>query len=126
MAILTGLRRGEITGLRWSDVDLSKRKIVVRRNRVSVRGKVVEQQTTKTRAGLRTVALSDFAVAALLAWQLRQAQEAEAAAESLADPWARLHDGRRPSPRSELCDAAVSRGSVKVRVRSYPRSASTA
>ena len=43
VAILTGLRRGEITGLRWSDVDLAERKIVVRRNRVSVRGRVVEQ-----------------------------------------------------------------------------------
>ena len=32
VAILTGLRRGEITGLRWSDVDLAQRKIVVRRN----------------------------------------------------------------------------------------------
>jgi integrase len=82
LAILTGLRRGEITGLRWADVDLTKRKIEVRRNRVSVRGRVIEQQTTKTRAGLRAVALSEFAVAALLAWQLRQAQEAEAAAEA--------------------------------------------
>jgi hypothetical protein len=56
-------------------VDLTKRKIVVRRNRVSARGRVIEQQTTKTKAGLRTVALSDFAVATLLAWQLRQAEE---------------------------------------------------
>jgi integrase len=82
VAILTGLRRGEITGLKWSDVDLAKRKIDVRRNRVSVRGKVIEQLTTKTKAGLRTVALSEFAVATLLAWQLRQGQEAEAAAEA--------------------------------------------
>jgi integrase len=82
VAILTGLRRGEITGLRWSDVDLAKRTITVRRNRVSVRGRVIEQQTTKTRAGLRTVPLSDFAVATLLAWQLRQAEEAEMAAEA--------------------------------------------
>jgi integrase len=82
VAILTGLRRGEITGLRWADVDLTKRKITVRRNRVSVRGRVIEQQTTKTKAGLRTVALSDFAVASLLAWQLRQVQEAEAGQEA--------------------------------------------
>jgi integrase len=82
VAILTGLRRGEITGLKWSDVDLTKRRIVVRRNRVSVRGRVIEQQTTKSRAGLRTVTLSEVAVATLLAWQLRQAQEAENAAEA--------------------------------------------
>jgi integrase len=81
-AVLTGLRRGELCGLRWSDVDLVARKITVRRSRVSVRGKVLEQATTKTRAGLRTVPLSDAAVGALLSWQLRQAEEAEAAQEA--------------------------------------------
>jgi integrase len=82
VAVLTGLRRGEITGLRWSDVDLAARKIVVRRNRVTVNGHVREQNAPKTKAGLRAVALSDFAVATMLAWQLRQAEEAETAAEA--------------------------------------------
>lgn len=81
VAVLTGLRRGEVTGLRWSEVDLLARKIVVRRNRVTVNGRV-QEQTTKTRAGLRTVPLSDFAVSTLLAWQLRQSQEKDAAAEA--------------------------------------------
>jgi hypothetical protein len=40
------------------------------------------QNAPKTKAGLRTVALSDFATATLLAWQLRQAKAAEAAAEA--------------------------------------------
>jgi integrase len=82
IAVLTGLRRGELCGLHWSDVDLVKRKIVVRHNRVIVDGHVQEQKTPKTKAGLRTVPLSDIAVAALLAWQLRQGQEAENAAEA--------------------------------------------
>jgi integrase len=82
VAVLTGLRRGELCGLRWADVDLTIRKISVRRSRVSVRGKVLEQATTKTRAGLRTVPLSDAAVGALLSWQLKQAAEAEAAQEA--------------------------------------------
>jgi integrase len=82
VAVLTGLRRGELCGLRWSDVDLTTRKIIVMLSRVSVRGKVLEQATTKTRAGLRTVPLSDAAVGALLSWQLKQAAEAEAAQEA--------------------------------------------
>jgi integrase len=82
IAVLTGLRRGELCGLHWSDVDLLKRKIVVRHNRVTVDGHVQEQKTPKTKAGLRTVPLSDIAVAALLAWHLRQGQEAENAAEA--------------------------------------------
>jgi integrase len=53
----------------------------VRHNRVSVDGRV-QEQTTKTRSGRRQVPLSDAATAALLAWQLRQAEEAENAAEA--------------------------------------------
>ena len=54
----------------------------MRGSRVSVRGKVLEQATTKTRAGLRRVPLSDAAVGALLSWQPRQAEEAEAAQDA--------------------------------------------
>jgi integrase len=81
LAICTGLRRGEICGLHWADVNLAARTIVVRHNRVSVDGRV-QEQTTKTRSGRRQVPLSDAAVAALLAWQLRQTEEAENAAEA--------------------------------------------
>jgi integrase len=81
LAIYTGLRRGEICGLHWDDVDLAGRTIVVRHNRVSVDGRI-EETTTKTRSGRRTVPLSDAATAALLTWQLRQAGEAEAAQEA--------------------------------------------
>jgi integrase len=65
LAVNTGLRRGEIAGLHWADVDFAKRKIVVKHNRVTVDGKV-EELTTKTRSGRRTVRLNDAAVAALL------------------------------------------------------------
>jgi integrase len=81
LAIYTGMRRGEICGLHWGDVDLVARKITVRHNRVSVDGRV-QESTTKTRSGRRTVPLSDAATAGLLAWQLRQAAEAEAAQEA--------------------------------------------
>jgi integrase len=92
IAVLTGLRRAELCGLHRSDVDLAARKITVRWSRVSVRERVLEQAKTKTRAGLRMVSLSDAAVGALLTWQLRQAEEAEAAQgrgrpEVICSPW---------------------------------------
>jgi integrase len=65
LAVYAGLRRGEICGLHWSDVDLTARQIVVRHNRVTVDGHV-QELTTKTRSGRRSVPLSDAAVAALL------------------------------------------------------------
>jgi integrase len=48
---------------------------------VSVDGRV-QETTTKIRSGRRTVPLSDAGVAGLLAWQLRQAGDAEAAPEA--------------------------------------------
>jgi integrase len=36
LAVFTGPRRGELAGLRWSEIDLDARTIVVRHNRVSV------------------------------------------------------------------------------------------
>ena len=77
LAIYTGLRRGEITGLHWSDVDLSARTIVVRHNRVSV------EVASKTRSGRRTVPLSDaWGGAALGDLGLRQQEEREAAQQA--------------------------------------------
>ena len=81
LTVHTGLRRCEIAGLHWGDVDLTTRTIVVRHNRVSVDGRV-QETTTKTRSARRTVPLSDAAVAALLTWQLRQVDEREAAQEA--------------------------------------------
>lgn len=66
VAVFTGLRRGELLHLAWTDVDLARRELRVRRD------------TTKTDAGKRRVALDDRAVGALVAWQF--AQEAERAA----------------------------------------------
>ena len=77
VAILSGMRRGELCGLRWQDVDLAARRLVVRVQLVQV-GKEVVEGTIKTDAGQdRVVALSDRAVAALLTWQFQQGQERE-------------------------------------------------
>jgi integrase len=43
---------------------------------------VQEQNAPKTKAGLRTVALSDFAVATLLTWQIQQDEERQDAQEA--------------------------------------------
>lgn len=70
-AFYSGLRRGEVLGLRWDDVDRGKWTVAVRRSRVVVAGKGVTQDP-KTEAGVRTVTVPAPAVEALRAqWALR-------------------------------------------------------
>lgn len=84
-AVFTGLRRGELAGLRWADVDLTRRELVVRQQRVQL-GKAVIEGAIKTDSGQdRRVSLGDEAIGALVAWRLRQDQERAAWAEAWTD-----------------------------------------
>ena len=53
---LMGLRRGEIAGLRWSDVDLGAGTITVARNRVQAGAGNVVENDPKTSSSRRTFA----------------------------------------------------------------------
>jgi integrase len=66
--IATGLRRGELLALRWSDYDDSAGTLTVSGKIVRVTGEgLVRDEETKTAAGRRTIALPRFAIAALAA-----------------------------------------------------------
>jgi integrase len=69
-----GLRRGEVAGLRWDDVDLERREAAVRRTRVVV-GWQVHVSEPKTRSSRRTVSLDPTTVAVLRAHRSRQLEE---------------------------------------------------
>jgi integrase len=74
--LLTGLRRGEVIGLHWSDVDIAGRAITVRTNR-TMAGLVVVENPTKTEDGQRTVPIPARLAESLIAW--RSVQELEQA-----------------------------------------------
>jgi len=61
---LSGLRRGEISGLRWSDVDLKAETVTITHNRVSVNGQAMDSQP-KTARSARVLPLTPGLVAAL-------------------------------------------------------------
>lgn len=61
----TGMRRGEACALRWSDVDLDKRTVVVDESAVVVDGGGVSVKRPKTRAGTRRMAIDTGTAAAL-------------------------------------------------------------
>jgi integrase len=58
LSLLTGLRRGEITALRWSDVDLVTGRIDVVRSGQWIAGRWVETEP-KTRSGRRTISVAE-------------------------------------------------------------------
>jgi integrase len=77
---LSGLRRGEIAGLRWADVDLDAKTLKVWRTRVSAAGKAVDQEDAKS-----AESLPDPLLAELKAARKRQAAEKLAIGAAYAD-----------------------------------------
>jgi integrase len=70
----TGMRRGELLGLRWVDVDLELARVSVRQTLV-LAGRQVVISEPKTSRGRRSIALDPRTVAALRAWRAAQAAE---------------------------------------------------
>lgn len=68
---LTGLRRGEVLGLRWSDVNLDEGELSVRRTWVMVGGSPRES-SPKTPGSRRSVSLDTRTLAALRSHKVRQ------------------------------------------------------
>jgi integrase len=74
LAVTTGLRRGELLGLRWDDADLDRGTLRVGRALVRVGGRHVIGET-KTRRGRRRINLTPRTVAALKAHRKRQLEQ---------------------------------------------------
>lgn len=71
----TGMRRGEVAGLAWEDIDLDAARLTVRWTLGVVDNKVIWKDQPKTRAGARTMALDPTTVEALRRYRARQAEE---------------------------------------------------
>lgn len=101
MASRTGMRRGELCGLRWTDVDLDARRMDVRVQLTVVNG-VVEEGPTKSRAGERSVPLDDGLVAMLRAHRQQQRKDRLAWGEAWVDSGRVfvLEDGSQLNPDS--------------------------
>ncbi|MFI1955637.1 tyrosine-type recombinase/integrase [Streptomyces xinghaiensis] len=83
LAIAMGLRRGEIVGLRWTDVDLEKRVLYVRQQTQRRRGVLYDDDPKGRRR--RAVPLPAMCVAPLRWHRMRQAAAKHRAGESWKD-----------------------------------------
>lgn len=80
---LSGLRRGEIGGLRWRNIDFEAKTLTIGPTRISVDGKAIEQDDAKSEDSHRVLPIPDP-----LLLELKAAKKAAALRE--ADSWHRL------------------------------------
>jgi integrase len=77
LLLLYGMRRGEVLGLRWQDIDLHAGQLAVRQQIQRIRGSL-HTGPVKTRAGSRDLPIPNLARAALVIRQHKQAADREA------------------------------------------------
>jgi integrase len=70
LAVFTGARRGEVTGVQWRDIDLSAGEWSVSRARL-----ITGMGEPKSKAGRRIIGLDDGTVEVLSQWRSQQRQE---------------------------------------------------
>ena len=80
LALATGMRRGEVIGLRWSAVDIERRVLTVRESRYEIIGAHANKVPKGGR--FRNIDLSNFAVAALSAQRSFQDSLRDAAGDA--------------------------------------------
>ena len=112
LAVTTGMRRGEVLGLRWVDLDFDRRRASIRQTVISVAYEV-QLSAPKTSKGRRSVALDDNTLAALASHRRSQVEERLALGVSREDAdlvFAR-EDGQpiHPDLFSQIFDRAVAR-----------------
>jgi integrase len=82
---LAGLRRGEIAGQRWADINLENRTLRIGNTRVDVGGRAVDQDEPKTANAGRVLPIPEALLAELTAAKSRQAAEKLVLGEAYAD-----------------------------------------
>jgi integrase len=74
LSLATGARRSEVLGLKWSEVDLDKRRVQIVRNLQRIPGEGLRFFEPKSARSRRLIILPPFVVAPLRAWRADQAE----------------------------------------------------
>ena len=76
IALFTGLRRGEIVGLKWEDIDLEKKRLSVRRSIYKPKDGKAQEKTPKSKCSIRTIAIPDRLCETLKIYKANQERHA--------------------------------------------------
>ena len=76
LAIFTGMRRGEIVGLKWSDIDLEKQLLSVKRSIYKPKGEKAAEKEPKSHSSIRTIAIPNCLCKTLQQYREYQANHA--------------------------------------------------
>jgi integrase len=100
LELTTGIRRGQVCGLKWTSVDLDAGEITVHDNRVVVGGHARDKAGGKTKNSDPTIAIDRATVAALRAWRSVQNRDREFFGSDYhsGDYVFTFEDGRPPHP----------------------------
>src|SRR3546814_6311957 len=74
LTCMTGMRRNEVLGLKWTDIDTKKKRLALNRGLVAV-GYELHQTRGKTRQARRSIDLDDTTISVLEGWRAFQAAE---------------------------------------------------
>ena len=115
LAVDAGMRRGELCGLRWSDVGLDEAKVTVAHTRTFVGGRVVEGRPKSGKT--REVFLTPGTVTVLRSWRKQQAEERLRLGEAYTDSGLVFTDeagaGYLPGSVSQAFDRLVEQAGVR-------------
>ena len=111
----TGMRRSELLGLKWSDLDVAKKRLSINRGLVAV-GYELHESRGKTDNSRRCINLDDTTLAVLAGWRAMQAAEHAAVGIDNADWMFTTADGEpiHPHTLSQTFDRIVRRAPVPV------------
>jgi len=86
LTAMTGMRRNEVLGLKWPDIDITRKRLHLNRGLVAV-GYELHQTRGKTKTARRAIDLDDTTVSVLAGWQAYQAAEFAATGIDHAEQW---------------------------------------
>ena len=75
LLLFTGMRRGELCGLEWKDIDFERAVITVRRSSLYLPGKGIFEDETKNATSERCMKVSADVVTMLKAWRAEQSKQ---------------------------------------------------